>query len=216
MKKILYAAVLTAGVLNAEQEEIKLSGLYLGAGVNVNHDVGKVNIDELGVNGVTIPPAQWPKELSSANFRGSSVNYGGHFLVGGNYQFNNRLFVGFEQQAGLAYHPAETRMIKPWEFTTLAKFGYAFESFPGVIYVSGGIKFLGIRELNKNLVRPVFGIGYQHGISQHWSIKGDVLYTHINSFKHTTKTVVTRIPISVKWKCKGHRLSGAITFVYTF
>ena len=70
MKKILYAAVLTAGVLNAEQEEIKLSGLYLGAGVNVNHDVGKVNIDELGVNGVTIPPAQWPKELSSANFRG--------------------------------------------------------------------------------------------------------------------------------------------------
>ncbi len=198
MKKILYAAVLTAGVLNAEQEEIKLSGLYLGAGVNINHDVGKVNIDE----------------LTSA--RRSAVNYGGHLMMGINYQFNSRVFIGFEQQAGLAHHPAKTRIVKPYEFTTLARFGYAFESFPGVIYVSGGVKFLGIREINENIVRPVFGMGYQHGISQHWSIKGDVLYTHVSSFKHTETGIEAGVPRSTKSKCKGHRLSAAITLVYTF
>ena len=216
------AAVLTAGVLNAEQEEIKLSGLYLGAGVNVNEDKGSAytrDSYEL-VGGGVIPDGF--KMASSTD-----VSYGIHGVLGYSYLFPNRFFCAIEQEIGWTRHSAEAKayfpqntegnakLIKPFEFTTLARFGYGFETFPGVIYLSGGLKVLKIDyNDSKTLVRPAFGIGYQHAISAHWSMRGDILYTHISNVNFNAGK--TRNGDDFRAKVKAHRLSGAISLIYTF
>lgn len=218
MKKILYAAVLTAGVLNAEQEEIKLSGLYLGAGVNVNQDMAKITLAQKYLN-----IADGTK-ISGIN----DFSYGVHCLVGYNQVFSNRISLGIDQQVGVATlsdskmnsytdgkkYEDGSRILKPWEFTTLARFGYAFESFPGIVYVSGGIKVLRTHNEDggKNIIRPVVGIGYQHAFLTHWSLRGDVTYTHVSSVNFRFKAGNECIDC----KGKGHRVSAAISLVYTF
>lgn len=218
MKKILYAAVLTAGVLNAEQEEIKLSGLYLGAGVNVNQDMAKI-----------YTRVNYPNVAEGTKFLGmNDFSYGVHGLVGYNQVFSNRISLGIEQQVGVATlsdskmksytdgkkYEDESRILKPWEFTTLARLGYAFESFPGILYVSGGIKVL--RTYNedggKSIIRPVVGVGYQHAFLTHWGLRGDVTYTHVSSVNFRFKAGNECIDC----KGKGHRVSAAISLVYTF
>ena len=220
MKKIFYAAVLTAGVLNAEQEEIKLNGLYLGAGVNVNEDKAKCKVREdanisLNIAGVNVPISLYKGDKFSEQ---KDVSYGIHGIFGYSYLFANRFFCAIEQEIGWARHPnkmrnilfkSENRVVKPWEFTTLARLGYGFKSFPGVIYLSGGIKVLKTdSDDSKTLVSPSFGMGYQYAVSTHWSLRGDVLYTHVSSFNFKTN--------NMPCKGKGHRLSGAISLIYTF
>ncbi|MBQ7674653.1 MAG: hypothetical protein IJT36_09160 [Alphaproteobacteria bacterium] len=152
----------------------------------------------------------------------NDVNYGVHIVLGYSHLFSNRLFAAIEQKIGYAYHPSKVKIIdseiknkvvKPWEFTTLARLGYGFESFPGVIYLSGGAKILKTEaDDSKTFVRPVFGIGYQHALSTYWNIRGDILYTHVSSVNYKEKISNNFI----NCKGEGHRISGALTFVYTF
>lgn len=220
MKKVFYAIVLTAGVLNAEQEEIKLSGLYLGGGINFNQDMAKITLAQKYQN-----IAEGTKIFGMNDF-----SYGVHGLVGYNHVFSNKLSLGIEQQVGVATlsdskmnsyingreYEDDSRILKPWEFTTLARFGYAFESFPGIIYISGGIKVL--RTYNddggKNIVRPMFGIGYQHAFWKNWSLRGDVTYTHVSSVNFRSKDEDRNEYVNCKGK--GHRISASISLVYTF
>lgn len=223
MKKILYVTIMSMclfGVSAQENEEIKLSGFYLGGGVNVNYDMAKVyNRDAWALNNGSTVPA------GSKIGRQTDLSYGIHALLGYGHLFANRIFLGIEQQVGVAHHPSQSKnyiaegkvdgqSFKPWEFTTLARLGYGFESFPGIAYVSAGVKVLKINSSydDKNICRPVFGIGYQHGLSPHWSIRGDVLYTHISKVDFAEKMN----GMQFNQKGKGHRISAMVTIAYTF
>lgn len=192
----------------------------MGGGVNVNYDMAKIyNRDAWSLNNGSIVPA------GSKIGRQTDLSYGIHALLGYGYLFSNRMFVGIEQQIRVAHHPNQSKSyiaeaktdgqsFKAWEFTTLARLGYGFESFPGIAYVSAGMKVLKINSPydDKNICRPVFGIGYQHGLSQNWNIRGDVLYTHINTVNFAEKVSGRQF----NQKGKGHRISAMVTLTYTF
>lgn len=80
----------------------------------------------------------------------------------------------------------------------------------GIPYLSGGIKVFKIDgDDNKTVVRPVIGLGYQHALSSHWSMRGDIMYTHVSTVNYLSDD-------KIKLKANGHRISGALTSLYTF
>ncbi len=225
MKEILLKVIFLMVIANVsaiENEEIKRSGFYLGVGANVNYDNAEFyNKDALQLQTGGIIQA------NSKIAKAIDLSCGIHALLGYGHIFSNYVYLGIEEQIGVASHPCngkryitneafDSKIVKPWEFTTLAKIGYVFESFPGIAYVSAGMKILRI-DINdddiKNICNPVFGVGYQHVLSQHWSIRGDALYTHVNNVDLKQKI---QSGYYLKMKAKGHRISAMVTLVYTF
>lgn len=201
-----------------ENEEMKLSGLYLGSGVNVNYDMANVyNRDAYLNTGYVVPS-------DTKIVKATDLSYGIHALVGYGNVFSNKVFLGIEQQVGIAYHPCnvknyitgekvDSQIYKPLEFTTLVRLGYKSQSCSGMPYISAGMKVLTIDiDDSKIICRPVFGIGYQHGLSEHLSVRGDVLYTHGNSVNYKEKTLYGNY---AAMKGNGHSISAMVTFAYT-
>lgn len=222
-------------VHKVEEDQPKFSGLYVGLGANVNHDRSKIKnketlrfteevADRLGIENV---PA-------GANLgTGEDVSYGAHAVVGGGYLCNNGLYLALEQEFGWARHPNKVAsyfeedngsnwIVKSIEFATLARFGYRLGRVPGVVYLSAGGRGFRIDKeegKGKAIFRPTFGFGYQHAISTHWSVRGDVTYTRVKkvNFSPRLPEGALQDPYpKLNAEASGHRFSAAVTFVYTF
>lgn len=224
----------------------KLSGFYFGGGFNVNHDEADIKTREeavsfqvkglsetetelvrthLGISGVRA--AVFEATVPSGTKIGSAkdVSYGVHAVIGYGHLFPNKLFLAIEQEVGYAHHPCEikwdntyhrdkskNKLVESLELTSLVRLGFALNSVHGIPYLSGGIKVFKIDgDDNKTVVRPVIGLGYQHALSYHWSMRGDIMYTHVSTVNY-----LGGYNNKLKLKANGHRISGAVTFLYTF
>lgn len=137
MKKGLYVTLISlclSGVSAQENEEIKLSGLYLGVGIHNNFDKANVKYDgdtqyDIYIFGHHAARANKGDKIASC----TDFNYGVHIVAGGSYIFDNNIFVSLEQQIGIQHHPSKTKVFisdeqknsitKGCDFITLARLG---------------------------------------------------------------------------------------------
>jgi hypothetical protein len=217
------AALLSLPALGEEQreQEIKLDGFYCGAGVHVNQDHGTIKADEGGACRIQgVPVFTWNK--GDRIGKSTDLNYGIHGIIGYGHLFQNNLYLAAEAQIGYNHHPVKTKILnfekttpqlfKGGEVFLLSRVGYKFCSVPGIIYLSaGGQGFKIDANDDRVFIRPVLGLGYQHGLSEHWSLRGDLLYTHVGEIKFKERIGDRETML----KGKGRLWSARLTFCYT-
>jgi hypothetical protein len=208
-------------------EEVKLSGLYVGIGPHVNRDYGMVEADD---DIYLYAPQNNPLLIYQKGdkiAKGVDLNVGAHVLLGYGRVFQNNFYLALEGQIGINYRPnreviyrrneevdrTETKMLKGLEGFLLARIGYKLPAVPGIVYLSLGGQYFKIEttKKDKRIIKPTFGLGYQHGISEHWSIRGDVLYTHVNSIKLNSDAA---FDTKIHFKYSGHQFSARLTLCY--
>jgi hypothetical protein len=233
VKHLLKMSVLTVFLCGSqvfaeeENKEMKLNGLYMGVGLHINHEHAKWQGKDFVFHGEHAEDAELGLAALGGRFNLASTNLsaGGHVILGYGNVFGNGFYTAGEVQADITCNPGkvealgqsiDTKALKELSGLFLVRLGKKLGDYPGVVYLSlGGQLAKSAKADSKVLFRPTFGVGYQHGISKHCSIRGDLLYTNFNNA--TKGDVPIQTPaIDFNYSGRVNQWSARVSVCYTF